>query len=111
MGFDRMSGEIYLARSKSIAARMLGDEMMVMSSRDSTLFSLNPVASIIWNAADGLTSLNEIVTTRICPAFDVEVNDALRDAETFARELAEHGILLLSEAPIERSGHSPQERK
>ncbi|MGA8267792.1 MAG: PqqD family protein [Candidatus Acidiferrales bacterium] len=106
-----MSGEIYLARSKSIAARMIGDEMMVMSSRDSTLFSLNPVASIIWNAADGHTPLNEIVATRICPAFDVEVNDALRDAETFAQELAAHGILLLSETPIEHSGHSPQEPK
>jgi hypothetical protein len=106
-----MSGEIYLARSKSIAARMIGDEMMVMSSRDSTLFSLNPVASIIWNAADGQTPLNEIVAKRICPAFDVEVNDALRDAETFARELAAHGILLLSEAPIERPGRPPQEPK
>ena len=34
-----------MARSKEIAARMLGDEMMIMSGRDSTLFTLNEVAS------------------------------------------------------------------
>jgi hypothetical protein len=47
----------YVGRSSAIAARRLGDEMMIMSST-STLFSLNPVASAIWHAADGETTLN-----------------------------------------------------
>jgi hypothetical protein len=104
-----MSGKLYVARMKSIAQRMLGDELMVMSGRDSTLFSLNPVASIIWNAADGVTPLDEIVASRICPEFDIEAEEALRDAETFARELAGHGILLLSDKPIASQPAPPQQ--
>ena len=37
----------YVARSREIAARRLGEEIVVMSARDSTLFSLNVVAAVI----------------------------------------------------------------
>ncbi len=106
-----MSGKLYLARDKSVAARLLGDEMMLMSGRDSTLFSLNPVASVIWNAADGVTPLDEIVASRICPEFEIEAEEALRDAESFARELAGHGILTVSDEPIARPASTQQEPK
>ncbi len=95
-----MNSKQYVARSSEIAARRLGDEMMIMSARDSTLFTLNPVATAIWEAADGRTSLDEIVKQRICTAFAVEPGVALRDAETLAERLAGHGILLLSDAPF-----------
>jgi hypothetical protein len=95
-----MNNEQYVARSSEIAARRLGDEMMIMSARDSTLFTLNPVATAIWEAADGSTSLREIVEQRICQDFDVEPGVALRDAEALAERLAGHGILLLSDAPL-----------
>ena len=49
--------DIYVARASEIAARMLGGEMMIMSARDSTLFSLNETATAIWQAADGRTPL------------------------------------------------------
>ena len=51
----------YVSRSSQIAARMLGGEMMIMSITDSTLFNLNEVAAAIWQAADGVTPLQEIV--------------------------------------------------
>jgi hypothetical protein len=92
--------ECYVARSSAVAARQLGEEMVIMSAADSTLFNLNPVATLIWQAADGQTPLAKIVEERICPAFDVEPEEALRDAEQFATELAAHGILLLAESPI-----------
>jgi len=81
---------------------MLGGEMMVMSGRDSTLFSLNEVATLIWQAADGSTPLHEIVQRTVCVAFDVDPSVALEDAERFVRELARHGILSLSDRPITR---------
>ncbi len=34
---------------------------MIMSTVDSTFFTLNPVATVIWQAADGRTPLSEIV--------------------------------------------------
>ncbi len=90
----------YIARSTEIAARMLGDEMMVMSISDSTFFSLNAVASVIWEVADGRTPLSEIVAKRVRGEFEIDEETARRDAEHFVSELAGHGILLVSERPI-----------
>lgn len=95
-----MSGK-YILRSRAIAARLLGDEMMIMSSSDSTLFSLNGVGTTIWQAADGQTPLSEIVRNRICADFDVDPETAYRDAEEFVDSLAQHGILKVSDEPID----------
>lgn len=93
--------EKYIARSTAIAARMLGGEMMVMSAADSTFFTLNEVATVIWQAADGRTPLSEIVVRNVCEEFDIEPEVARRDAERFVEELAQHGILLVSDHPFE----------
>jgi len=106
-----MSRKLYVARSPRIAARMLGEEMLVMSGRDSTLFTLNPTATILWQAADGATPLDEIVERRICSEFDVKPEQAVRDAEALAADLAKHGILLISEEPIARPDAPAQESR
>jgi Coenzyme PQQ synthesis protein D (PqqD) len=92
--------DTYIARSSAIAARMLGGEMMIMSAVDSTFFTLNEVATVIWQAADGCTPLSEIIDRRVCPEFEVEPEVARRDAEQFVNELSQHGILLVSDEPI-----------
>jgi hypothetical protein len=93
--------EKYIARSTAIAARMLGGEMMVMSAVDSTFFTLNEVATAIWQAADGRTPLSEIVARYVCENFDVEPEIARCDAEQFVDELSQHRILLVSDHPFE----------
>jgi len=100
---------IYIARSREIAARELDGEMMIMSARDSTLFNLNEVGTIIWQAADGATSLEQIVAQKVCPEYEVETAEALKDAETFVRELADHGILVLSDQPLSPPGAASKE--
>jgi hypothetical protein len=100
MGEFRMSQSLYVARSSNVAARKLGGEMMIMSGRDSTLFTLDEVATIIWESANGLLTLDEIVELRICAEFEVESAGAIQDAETMSKALAEHGILLISREPI-----------
>jgi hypothetical protein len=111
-----MSKKLYVARSPRIAARRLGEEMLVMSGQGSTLFTLNPTATILWQAADGATPLNEIVERRICSEFEVQPEEAMRDAEVLAEDLAELGILLISEQPIAKpdapvEGQPPLERQ
>lgn len=96
--------EKYIARSRAVAARLLDDEMIIMSAADSTLFTLSDVATIIWQCADGRTPLSSIVRNRICPQFEVAPEDAYRDAEAFTEELASHGILLISNEPIGDAG-------
>ena len=102
--------ERYIARHSAIAARMLGGEMMVMSTKDSTFFSLNEVATVIWQAADGRTPLSEIVTHEICQKFDVDQKRAQWGADHFVDELSQHGILVVSESPLAQSSPSPEPR-
>ena len=92
--------EIYLRQSADIAARTLGEDTIIMSTLDSTVFMLNSVGTAIWNAADGATPLSEIVRERVCCEFEVTDEQALADAREFVGELAQHGILLLSDAPV-----------
>ena len=101
---------LYIARSREIAARELDGEMMIMSARDSTLFNLNELGTIIWRAADGATLLQEIVAQNICVEYEVESAEAIQDAENFVRELVEHGILLLSDHPFAAPAATSQDQ-
>ncbi len=92
--------KLFVARDSRVAARSLDGEMMIMSGRDSTLFTLNRTATLLWQAADGVTPLDEIVERRICVEFEVDPSVALQDAESLARELANHEILQVSKEPI-----------
>lgn len=94
-----MSQPTYLIRAHDVAARQIGDELMIMSGKDSSLFSLNETAALLWQAADGVTSLDQIVEQRICAQFEVDAETALIDAQALCAELAEHGILRLSDSP------------
>jgi hypothetical protein len=92
--------EKYISRSTAIAARQLGEEMMIMSAADSTLFTLNRTATAIWLAADGKTPLAEIVRKCFCACREVDPEVAYRDAVEFAEALAQHGILRISDHPV-----------
>ena len=90
----------YLSRSSAIAARMVGDEMIIMSVADSMLFCLNEVAAVIWRAADGKTPLSKLVVQTVCQQFEVNPEVAVRDAREFAATLSRHAILVFSDQPI-----------
>ncbi len=60
---------------------------------------MNETATAIWLAADGKTTLRRIVERDIVPAFDVDPEEALRDAEEFAQSLAEQSILMIQKDP------------
>lgn len=95
-----MSTQRYVSRASNVAARMVGGEVMIMSGLDSSLYSLNETASILWQAADGVTPLAQMVERHICAAYEVDPASALRDAEEMAEELARQGILVLSDTPL-----------
>ena len=95
------SRNCYVARGKQLASRVVGDEVMIMSAKDSTLFTLNEVATFIWEAADGATPLERIVAEKVCAEYEVAPEAALKDAQTLVSDLAGHGILIVSEKPID----------
>jgi hypothetical protein len=90
----------YIAQSPDIASSTLGDDTMIMSTLDSTLFILNSVGTVIWKAADGATPLSRIVQEKVCAEFDVSETQALADAKEFVEKLAQHGILQVSGEPV-----------
>ena len=99
-----MSAQRYVARATNVAARMIDGEMMIMSGADSSLYSLNETASILWQAADGVTPLAQIVERHICAGYAVDPATALRDAEELSEDLARRGILRISDAPLPDPG-------
>jgi hypothetical protein len=94
------STEIYLTQSPDTASRTIGDDTLIMSTVDSTVFVLNSVGTAIWNAADGATPLSRIIQDRVCNDFEVTDEQAFADAKEFVSQLAEHGILSVSDAPV-----------
>ena len=94
------TGDVYIKPSRDIAARAMADEMVIMSVKDSKVFSLNPSATLIWSAADGATPLREIVARTLVSEFEVDAETAYGDALELVNELAREGILLLAESPI-----------
>ena len=96
--------DIYVLRADHVAARMLGGEMMIMSAADSSLYVLNETASVVWQAADGVTPLSKIVRDNVCAEFDVAPDVALEDAIALVNDLAAHGILVISDCSKKRAG-------
>ena len=92
--------DVFIARAPRLAARKVGGEMVILSADDSSLYVLNAVATAVWEAADGRTSLATIVADVICRDFEIDRESAARDVDEFVRELSSHGILRMSAEAI-----------
>jgi hypothetical protein len=90
----------YPARNPETAWRVYDGQAAILCPDDSTLNTLNAVGTVIWEAADGRTSLGTIVG-RICREFDVETARAESDARVFVDTLCRRGLLKVSEVPHE----------
>ena len=91
--------DVFVSRAERLAARRVAGEMVILSADDSSLYVLNELGTILWEAADGRTPLREIVGRHICAEFDVDIDTGLHDAVEFLDRLASHGIVELSSAP------------
>jgi hypothetical protein len=91
--------DVVVRRADRLAARRVAGEMVILSADDSSLYVLNELGTILWEAADGRTPLREIVDRRICAEFDVDPDTGLQDAAAFLDRLASHGIVELAPAP------------
>ena len=87
----------YLTQNPQTAWRIYDGEAVIICPTDSTLNTLNPVGTLIWQAADGKTPVSAIVA-RICDEFGVEPEQAERDLTVFIEKLHQRGLLMVSEA-------------
>jgi hypothetical protein len=92
--------DVYVARESRLAARRVAGEMVILAADDSSLYVLNELGTLLWEAADGTTPLRDIVERVVCAEYDIDAATGLADAEEFLRELSGHGILRLSPEPM-----------
>jgi hypothetical protein len=76
-----------------VVVRRVGDESVVVPIRSrvgdlDSLFTLNDVASRIWELLDGRRPLDSIIET-ICDEFEVTPDVAAKDVEDLIRTLAD----------------------
>jgi hypothetical protein len=90
---------IVVTRGERLAARRVGGEVVILSADDSSLYVLNELGSLLWEAADGHTPLGQIVETVVCPEFEIDADTALGDALEFLEQLAAFGIVSLAPEP------------
>ena len=90
----------YPTQNARAAWRVYDGEAVIVSPEDSTLHTLNPVGTLIWEAADGRTPFGVIVE-RVCEAFDVDGVTAARDATSFVDLLCRQGLLTVRPTPDE----------
>ena len=92
--------DVFFTRAGKLAARKVAGEVVILRADDSSLYVLNPVATAVWEAADGRTSLDAVVRDVICREFDVDSETAHRDASELIAALTEQGLLRTSDQPL-----------
>lgn len=91
----------YIARNTRLGTCTLAGEALIVTPNDSRIYNLNPVATCIWEAADGRSRLTQIVENRICAEFDIDRDTALADALALVDDFCAKGLLLKSESPFD----------
>jgi hypothetical protein len=93
---------VFFVRSSSVVSRVIADETLVVPVRRgvgdlSSIYSLNPVASAIWNAIAQPKTQNQIVET-IQQEFEGAPATVGCDVEVFLAEMAAAGLVTNAEA-------------
>jgi hypothetical protein len=81
--FDKVSEAIW---------RQIGDEVVILMDDGLSTHVLNKTAACIWEACDGVTEMDDIVSN-MCQRFDVEKEQALEDTEELVEKLIKAGVL------------------
>lgn len=96
----------YPLQNPRAAWRIYDGEAVVVSADDSSLHMLNPVGTVIWDAADGGADLDALVA-RVRREFEVEPERARRDVADFVDRLVERGLITSLERPLSAADRAP----
>jgi adenine specific DNA methylase Mod len=95
-----MLDEYVVKNDEKTAYRIINGEAVVVNLKDSIFHTLNPVATFIWEQADGQTKTEQMIE-RICQEFEVDWDTAKRDCLEFLGELIRKDLVVLSKNPVE----------
>lgn len=85
-------------RSESVVSRKIGDDTVIVPVRAGVanleaVFTLNAVATTIWNRIDGQATLEELARV-VTDEFDVSAASAAADVAEFVGLLSEKGLVV-----------------
>ncbi len=90
----------YFRKETNCVTRVVAGETIIVPIRDrvgdlDSVYTLNEVGSLIWKLVDGRTGLNQMVE-EIHRTYDVEPEEAEKDAVDFLDSLAQVGLVRLT---------------
>lgn len=80
-------------QNPKVAFRIIDGTAVLINPEDSTFYTLNSVATRIWELADGQTPITNIVN-RICEEFEVSQEVALQNTEAFLQAFNQKGLIM-----------------
>ena len=91
-------------RSSSVVSRVIAEETLIVPVRRgvgdlASIYSLNPVASAIWNALAEPRTKNEIVQL-LEQEFEAPPETVVSDVETFLAEMGTAGLVETAEVGV-----------
>ena len=95
-----MLDEYVNKNNEKTAYRTIDGEAVVVNLKDSTFHTLNPVATFIWEQADGRIRTKQLIE-KLCQEFEVDWGTAEKDCLEFLGELVRKGLVVLSRNPVE----------
>ncbi len=95
-----MLDQYVVKNNEKTAYRIIDGEAVVVNLKDSTFHTLNPVATFIWEKADGRVKVEQIIK-EICQEFEVDRDTAERDCLEFLDQLKSKILVVLSQNPVE----------
>ncbi len=94
-----MLDKYVVKNDEKTAYRVIDGEAVVVNLKESTFHTFNPVATFIWEQADGQTKTEQMIK-KICQEFEVDWDTAERDCLEFLGELIRKGLVALSQNPV-----------
>ena len=98
-----MIGEKYPVLNPANPARIIEGEAVVITPDDSQLHTLNAVGTFIWERADGMRTVSQIVD-ELCQTFEVERAQAEQDVAEFISQCQQKKLMTLQDAAVRAPG-------
>ena len=100
---EAIDGSAVFERSPNVVFRNVGPDAVLVPVRRNVgdldaVYTLSPVAVLIWNLLDGKRSIDDIVTA-ICDEFDVDRTAASADVAEFVADLSEAALISQGKRP------------
>lgn len=93
--------DMYVAQDREIAYRIIEGEAIILTPEDGMLHNLNPVATRIFESANGRRRIADIIEA-ICGEFNVAEGTAKKDTLNFIEDLVHKKMFVLSDKPFKK---------